>query len=65
MYCWHSRKKDDQIILCDTSGMKERIYDIKVTSKLYKRNLDYYSKVSNKRTLFNNRTGGDIILQKV
>ena len=25
----------------------------------------YYSKVSNKRTVFNNRTGGDIILQKV
>ena len=24
-----------------------------------------YSKVSNKRTVFNNRTGGDIILQKV
>ena len=23
-----------------------------------------YSKVSNKRTVFNNRTGGDIILQK-
>ena len=26
---------------------------------------DLYSKVSNKRTVFNNRTGGDIILQKV
>ena len=25
----------------------------------------YYSKVSNKRTVFNNRTGGDIFLQKV
>ena len=25
----------------------------------------YYSKVSNKRTVFNNRTGGDIIIQKV
>ena len=24
-----------------------------------------YSKVSNKRTVFDNRTGGDIILQKV
>ena len=24
-----------------------------------------YSKASNKRTVFNNRTGGDIILQKV
>ena len=24
-----------------------------------------YSKVYNKRTVFNNRTGGDIILQKV
>ena len=24
-----------------------------------------YSKVSNKRTVFNNRTGGDIILQKI
>ena len=27
--------------------------------------LKIYSKVSNKRTVFNNRTGGDIILQKV
>ena len=27
--------------------------------------MDMYSKVSNKRTVFNNRTGGDIILQKV
>ena len=27
--------------------------------------LQDYSKVSNKRTVFNNRTGGDIILQKV
>ena len=30
-----------------------------------KQELNAYSKVSNKRTVLNNRTGGDIILQKV
>ena len=50
---------NERLYKSGTSFKKIKYYN------MHKSSLVLYSKVSNKRTVFNNRTGGDIILQKV
>ena len=50
---------NERLYKSGTSFKKIKYYN------MHKSSLVLYSKVSDKRTVFNNSTGGDIILQKV
>ena len=51
-------------LVCKEQFCNEKLLKNRKAAVLDIRFLHQYSKVSNKRTVFNKRTGGDIILQK-